>query len=99
MDIAPLRDGVIADYPTGDAALAAWRLTDAGGSVLVVHNLSGTAHELALQDQAGLRFAGLLRSTRPGATVHDGTLKLPPYTSVVLTAQPAAARAGVARSP
>ena len=99
MDIAPLRDGVIADYPTGDAALAAWRLTDASGSVLVAHNLSGTAHELALQDQAGLRFAGLLRSTRPGATVHDGTLKLPPYTSVVLTAQPAAARAGVARSP
>lgn len=99
MDIAPLRDGVIADYPTADAALAAWRLTDASGSVLVVHNLSGTAHALTLKDQAGLRFAGLLRSTRPGATVRDGTLKLPPYTSVVLTAQPAAARGGVARSP
>lgn len=50
--IAPLRDGVIADYPTDDPALAAWQLTDASGSVLVVHNLSGTAHELALQDQA-----------------------------------------------
>jgi glycosidase len=98
-DIAPLRDGVIADYPTGDAALAAWRLSDAGGSVLVVHNLSGAARELALKGRAVRRFTSLLRSTRPGATVRDGTLKLPPYTSVVLTAHPAAARAGVARSP
>ncbi len=98
-EIAPLRDGVIADDPTGNPALAAWRLTDAGGSVLVVHNLSGTAHTLTLKHQPGLQVAGLLRSTRPGATLRDGILELPPYTSVVLTAQQVAARAGAARSP
>ncbi|EQD55718.1 hypothetical protein B2A_05561, partial [mine drainage metagenome] len=41
MDIAPLRDGVAGVYATGNPALAAWRLTDREGSVLVLHNLSG----------------------------------------------------------
>ena len=97
MDIAPLRDGVAGTYETGNSALAAWRLSDAEGSVLVAHNLSATPQQLALRVEDGLAFTRLLRSTRAGTKVEKGTLDLPPYGSAVLegvaatTAAPAAA--------
>ena len=84
MAIKPLRDGLIARYPTGNPALAAWRLRDAGGSVLVVHNLSGAVRRMSLPVRGGVRFERVLRSTRSGATVRGHRLRLPPYTSVVL---------------
>lgn len=101
MDIAPLRDGVAGTYETGNSALAAWRLRDAEGSVLVVHNLSDLPQQLALRIEDGLAFTRLLRSTRAGTTVEKDTLNLPPYGSAVLegVATTAAVSAPAARAP
>lgn len=101
MDIAPLRDGVAGTYDTGSPSLAAWRLRDSEGSVLVVHNLSDAPQQLALREKDGLVFTRLLRSTREGTGVDKGVLSLPPYSSAVLegVAATAATSAAVTKAP
>ncbi len=92
MDIAPLRDGVAGEFASGNAALAAWRLQDAQGRVLVVHNLSGREQQLMLRPVEGFAYGTLLRASESGTDVTGGVLRLPAYGSVVLEgiAQPAA---------
>ncbi len=55
--------------------------------MLVVHNLSGAVRRISLTPRGGLRFERILRSTRPGAAVQSHRLRLPPYTSVVLSGE------------
>lgn len=99
MDIAPLRDGVAGEYATGNPALAAWRLTDREGSVLVLHNLSGQPQHLRLRSVGGLHYATLLRSTSAQAIIDGSVLKLPAYSSAVLDGTPVTADTHSRRTP
>ena len=84
MDIAPLRDGVAGEYATGNLALAAWRLQDESGRVLVVHNLSARAQSLRLRPVQGYAYGALLRASEPATRLEVGVLQLPAYGSAVL---------------
>ena len=84
MDIAPLRDGVAGEYATGNPALAAWRLRDGSGRVLVVHNLSARAQSLRLRPVQGYAYGALLRASAPATRLDAGVLRLPAYGSAVL---------------
>ena len=84
MDIAPLRDGVAGTYETGNSALAAWRLRDVEGRVLVVHNLSARAQSLRLRPVQGYAYGALLRASKPATRLEAGVLRLPAYGSAVL---------------
>ena len=99
MDIAPLRDGVAGVYATGNAALAAWRLTDREGSVLVAHNLSGQTQRLVLRGVDGLQYKTLLRTTSTRTALDDDALSLPAYGSAVLEGSTAATDANSRRTP
>ncbi|MHB1618068.1 MAG: alpha-amylase family glycosyl hydrolase [Metallibacterium sp.] len=99
MDIAPLRDGVAGEYATGNPALAAWRLRDHAGGVLVVHNLSGQPQHLRLRSVGGLHYATLLRSTSAQAIIDGSVLKLPAYSSAVLDGTPVTADTHSRRTP
>lgn len=82
--IAPLRDGVAGEYATGNSALAAWRLQDESGRVLVVHNLSARAQSLRLRPVQGYAYGALLRASEPATRIEAGVLRLPAYGSAVL---------------
>jgi glycosidase len=99
MHIAPLRDGVAGVYATGNPALAAWRLTDRAGSVLVLHNLSGMPQRLVLRGVDGLHYQTLLRATSTRTALDGDALNLPAYSSVVLEGSTAATDANSRRTP
>jgi glycosidase len=81
IQIPALRAGGFAVYPQASDQLVAWQRTDGADTVLVVHNLSGTAQSLPLP--VG-RFHKLLRHSRPDTTVADDHVQLPPYGSAIL---------------
>ncbi len=81
IDIPALRAGGFAVYPQADDQLVAWQRTDGADTVLVVHNLSGTAQILPLPAD---RFHELLRHSRSDTTVAGGRVDLPPYGSAIL---------------
>ena len=78
--IPALRDGVARAWRDANRQVAAWELDDPGGDVLVLHNLSGQPQALATP----ARFHALLRHSRPGTTLANGQVKLPPYGSAIL---------------
>ena len=88
MHIAPLRDGIAGEYASGIPALAAWRLRDAHGSVLVAHNLSAQEQTLPLRAVEHLQYTTLLRHTRGGTRITAAGLILPAYGSAVLLGTP-----------
>ncbi|WHZ20759.1 MAG: Alpha-amylase [Rhodanobacteraceae bacterium] len=81
IEIPALRDGSFAVYPQANDQLVAWQRTDGSASVLVVHNLSGTAQVMPLPAD---RFHTLLKHSRAGTTVEGGSVHLPPYGSAIL---------------
>lgn len=80
-EIGALRDGAIQPHAAANAHLVAYALSDANSRVLVVHNLSGQPQTLPLDGQL---FRAVLKQSRPGITLHDGKLQLPPYTTAIL---------------
>lgn len=84
IEIPALRAGGFAAYPHASDHLAAWQRPLPGGGVLVVHNLSGQTQTMALDVPDEPRYTRVLEATGTGATIHDNTLSVPAYTSVVL---------------
>ncbi|MHB1057497.1 MAG: alpha-amylase family glycosyl hydrolase [Rhodanobacter sp.] len=80
-EVPALRDGSISEYPQAGPHVAAWRLDDAGGRVLVLHNLSGQTRDVPLGDSG---FRKLLLHSQPGTALRHGLLSLPPYSSAIL---------------
>ena len=83
-EIPALRDGDFRVYPEANDHLVAWQRGDTRGAVLVVHNLSGTAQSMPLDVPGEPRYGKLLRQTGSGAEVRNGSVELPPYSTVVL---------------
>ncbi len=79
--LSALRDGAIHAHPTGNPHIAAWQLDDTGSRVLVVHNLSGLPQNMALGDD---RFHAVLLHSKPGVTLQNDRLQMPPYTTAIL---------------
>jgi glycosidase len=82
-ELPVLREGALDVPPVANPHLAAWALSDAGGKVLVVHNLSRKPQTLALAGPLA-SFAKLRLASEPGARIAGGQLHLPAYASVVL---------------
>lgn len=83
-EISALRDGSFRVYPEANDHLVAWQRADALGTVLVVHNLSGTPQSMPLDVPGEPHFSKVLRQTGSGAEVHNDSVELPPYSSVIL---------------
>ena len=83
-EISALRDGSFRVYPEANDHLVAWQRADDQGTVLVVHNLFGTAQSMPLDVPSEPHFSKVLRQTGSGAEVHDNRVEIPPYSSVVL---------------
>ncbi|MEW9625360.1 alpha-amylase family glycosyl hydrolase [Rhodanobacter geophilus] len=83
-EVPALHDGGFRAYPEASDHLAAWERTDGRDTVLVVHNLSGTTQTMALDVPGEPHFTRVLKQTGPGTAIHDSTLSVPAYTSVVL---------------
>ena len=82
-ELAVLREGALSVPTVANRRLAVWRLTDAGGDALVVHNLSDEPQTLKLTG-ALAHFGHVRLASRPGARIDAGQLQLPAYVSVVL---------------
>ncbi|MEO8998583.1 MAG: alpha-amylase family glycosyl hydrolase [Rhodanobacter sp.] len=82
--ISALRDGAIHPLTLTNPHIAAWKLDDTTSHVLVVHNLSGAAQSMRLDMPGEPHFSKVLRQTGSGAEVRDGSVELPPYSSVIL---------------
>ncbi|GGY33497.1 alpha-amylase [Rhodanobacter panaciterrae] len=82
--IPALRDGDYRIYPEANDHLLAWQRADAHGAVLVIHNLSGQPQSMPLDVPGQPRYTRVLRQSTHGASLHDGRVQLPPYSSVVL---------------
>ena len=80
-ELPVLRDGAIRPRAVDNPHIAAWRLDDAHSHVLVVHNLSGQAQDVALDD---IRFHTVLLHSRPGITLLHGRLQIPAYATAIL---------------
>jgi len=83
-EINALRDGSFRTYPEANDHLVAWERTDAQGTVLVVHNLSGAAQSMPLDVPGEPHFSRVLRQSKTGATMGAHGLQLPPYSSAIL---------------
>jgi glycosidase len=83
-EIGALRDGAVHAYAVADDHVAAWRLDDAQGHVLVLHNLSGVARTVTLDAAGEPPFTGVTRQTDDGTTLAGNRLTLPPYASAIL---------------
>jgi glycosidase len=79
--VPTLRDGAIHEYAMTNPHIAAWQLDDADSHVLVLHNLSGQAQDVALDDS---RFSKVLLHSQPGTTLQHGRLKIPAYATAIL---------------
>ena len=80
-DIPALRDGTARAWRDANMQVAAWRLDDAHGDVLVLHNLSGKPQTIALPAR---RFHALLKHSLADTAMVDGRLQLPPYGSAIV---------------
>ena len=80
-EIPALREGALHNWRDAGAQVAAWKLDDAHGDVLVLHNLSGQPQTVTLPAQ---RFRTLLKHSRPGTAITDNHLQLPAYGSAIL---------------
>ncbi|WEN16906.1 alpha-amylase family glycosyl hydrolase [Rhodanobacter sp. AS-Z3] len=80
-DIGALRDGALRTWPLANPHIAAWQLDDAGGPVLVLHNLSSQAQDIPLGNSP---FHHVLRHSRSDTTIQHEQLSLPPYSSAIL---------------
>ncbi len=80
-ELPVLRDGALQPWNTGNPHVAAWRLDDAHGRALVVHNLSGQAQSLALDGQP---FRSVRLRSAPGTSLQHERLELPAYTTAIL---------------
>jgi alpha-amylase len=80
-ELGALRDGAIHPLAVDNPHIAAWRLDDAHSHVLVVHNLSGQAQDVALDDT---RFHAVLLHSKPGITLKHDRLKMPAYATAIL---------------
>jgi glycosidase len=79
--ISALRDGAIHPLVLDNPRIAAWQLDDASSHVLVVHNLSGQAQDVAL---ANTRFHAVLLHSKSGTTLQHGHLQMPAYATAIL---------------
>jgi glycosidase len=79
--VGALRDGAIHEHVVDNAHIAAWRLDEADSHVLVVHNLSGQAQDMPLDDD---RFSKVLLQSKAGTTLRHGRLQIPAYATAVL---------------
>ena len=79
--LGALRDGTIHAHAVSNPHIAAWQLDDADSRVLVVHNLSGRPQDMTLGDD---RFHTVLLHSKPGVTLQDDRLQMPPYTTAIL---------------
>lgn len=80
---AALRDGAVEDYSVEDDQVLSYIRATANEQVLVVHNLSGEVKEVSLSEK-GPHFSALLHQTDDKASLQNGTLSLPPYSTVIL---------------
>jgi alpha-amylase len=76
-----LRDGGIAPYPADGGPISAYVRADRAQRLLVVHNLSGAAHNVPL---AGVGFHAVIRRTRPGIRLIGRALTMPAYSTAIL---------------
>ncbi|RAN74739.1 alpha-amylase [Bacillus sp. SRB_336] len=79
--VGALRDGAIHEHVVDNPHIAAWRLDDADGHVLVVHNLSGQAQDVPLGND---RFHAVLLHSKPGTALEQGRLRMPAYATAIL---------------
>ncbi len=79
--VSALRDGAVRAHVVDNPHIAAWRLDDASSHVLVVHNLSGQAQDIALGDD---RFHAVLLHSQPGTTLQHDHLQMPAYATAIL---------------
>jgi glycosidase len=82
--ISALRDGALSAWVQANPHIAAWQLRDVKGTVLVLHNLSGSVQIIDIAHASDRRFTTLQKKTRPGITLAGGTLKMPAYSSAIL---------------
>jgi len=80
-ELPALRDGAIRPWATDNPHIAAWQLDDANDHVLVVHNLSGQAQSLALDEQP---FRSVRLRSRPDTRLRHGRLSMAPYSTAIL---------------
>ena len=83
-----LASGEIEEYSTTSAALAAWKMTFEGQTVLVVHNFSGSKAAASftaekLTDPIAVNGVVTLKTTTHEGQVSNRVLTLDPYASVV----------------
>ncbi|WIV19550.1 alpha-amylase family glycosyl hydrolase [Paenibacillus polygoni] len=81
--IAALRDGAVEDYSVEDDQVLSYIRATASEQVLVVHNLSSEAKEVSLSEKEP-HFSAILHQTDDQASLQNGTISLPPYSTVVL---------------
>ncbi|WP_310550393.1 alpha-amylase family glycosyl hydrolase [Paenibacillus glufosinatiresistens] len=80
-----LRDGAVKEYSPGHPGVMAYERIAADGRALVVHNLTGSSQTVKLEKTAdGVLYASVLGDTSGQASLKDGSLSLPAYTTVVL---------------
>jgi alpha-amylase len=79
--LSALRDGSIHAHTVSNPHIAAWQLDDADSRLLVVHNLSGQPQNMTLGDD---RFHAVLLHSKPGVTLQNDHLQMPPYTTAIL---------------
>ncbi|MBP3964875.1 alpha-amylase family glycosyl hydrolase [Paenibacillus lignilyticus] len=86
-ELPALRDGTIVEKNTDSPAVAAYYRVTNDQKVLVVHNMSKTEQIIDLTsggNAAKDEFKEIARSSKDGAKLGEGKLKLPPYSTVVL---------------
>jgi len=83
-EISALRDGAIHPLNVANPHIAAWKLDDDASHALAIHNLSGAAQSMSLDAPDAVKFSKVLRQTGSGAEIRNGSLTLPPYSSVIL---------------
>ncbi len=80
---AALRDGAVADYSVKDDQVLSYIRATASEQVLVVHNLSNEMKEVSLSEKEP-HFSAILHQTDDQASIQNGTVSLPPYSTIIL---------------
>jgi glycosidase len=80
--VPALRDGSLRSIPSGNPRLVVFVREDARGAVLVVHNLFTQAQTFV--PAGNPRVTAIRLQSGAGATFHQGTLRVPAYSTVVL---------------
>lgn len=79
-----LQQGGIQSYVSGVPEIAGYVRATKEDTRLVLHNLSPTSQTLKLQADAATAFRELNFSSEAGAMLTDGSVSLPPFSTVVL---------------